>query len=262
MRPEQDDAGALSRRAAAGVEQAADGTEQGTNGTQQAADGFEVDEEVQHALDRLTLLINAAEALSSTLDVDQGLRRLCRTIIPGLADWCAVDLLDDRGRLRRLVVEHRDADVTSPGLDEGLLPAAEGSAASVARALLGVGPVLLTDIPPPKDTDDPLYAREKELFERLAADTAVVAPLRARRQVLGVLTLARTRREAPLTEDTLSLVEDLAHRVALAVDNARLHAEARHTAERLQRSLLPDLPTDGPLDVVARYRPASASARV
>ncbi|CAM5734015.1 hypothetical protein SMICM304S_05210 [Streptomyces microflavus] len=125
-----------------------------------------------------------------------------------------------------------------------------------------MGPVLLTDFPPPKDTDDPLYAREKELFERLAADTAVVAPLRARRQVLGVLTLARTRSEAPLTEDTLSLVEDLAHRVALAVDNARLHAEAHHAAERLQRSLLPDLPTDGPLDVVARYRPASASARV
>lgn len=262
MRPEQDDADSLPRHGAAGVEQAADGTEQVTDGTEQAADGFEVDEEVQHALDRLTLLINAAEALSSTLDVDQGLRRLCRTIIPGLADWCAVDLLDDRGLLRRLVVEHRDADVTSPGLDEGLLPAAEGSAASVARALLGVGPVLLTDFPPPKDTDDPLYAREKELFERLAADTAVVAPLRARRQVLGVLTLARTRSEAPLTEDTLSLVEDLAHRVALAVDNARLHAEARHTAERLQRSLLPDLPTDGPLDVVARYRPASASARV
>lgn len=147
MRPEQDDADSLPRRGAAGMEQAADGTEQVTDGTEQAADGFEVDEEVQHALDRLTLLINAAEALSSTLDVDQGLRRLCRTIIPGLADWCAVDLLDDRGRLRRLVVEHRDADVTSPGLDEGLLPAAEGSAASVARALLGVGPVLLTDIP-------------------------------------------------------------------------------------------------------------------
>lgn len=119
------------------------GTERGTDG----ADAFEVDEEVQHALDRLTLLTNAAEALSSTLEVDQGLRRLCRTLIPGLADWCAVDLLDDHGRLRRLVVEHRDADVTSPGLDEGLLPPVEGSAASVARALLGVGPVLLTDFP-------------------------------------------------------------------------------------------------------------------
>ncbi|MEU6957450.1 GAF domain-containing SpoIIE family protein phosphatase [Streptomyces sp. NPDC045714] len=250
MSPEQDHAGAPPHRGA--------DPEQDTDG----ADPLEVDEEVQRALDRLTLLINAAEALSSTLEVDQGLRRLCRTLIPGLADWCAVDLLDGHGRLRRIVVEHRDADVTSPGLDEGLLPPAEGSAASVARALLGVGPVLLTEFPSPDDADDPLYSREKALFERLAADTVVVAPLRARRQVLGVLTLARCRKEARLTEDALSLVEDLAHRVALAVDNARLHAEAQHTAERLQRSLLPELPTDGPLEVAARYQPASATARV
>ncbi|MFJ9111500.1 PP2C family protein-serine/threonine phosphatase [Streptomyces sp. NPDC102283] len=250
MCAKQDDAGATPHRGS--------GTERDTEGS----DRFEVDEEVQRALDRLTLLINAEEALSSTLEVDQGLRRLCRTLVPGLADWCAVDLLDDHGRLRRIVVEHRDADVTSPGLDEGLLPPAEGSAAPVARALLGVGPVLLTDFPPAKDEDDPLCLRERQLFERLAADTAVVAPLRARRQVLGVLTLVRTRREVRLTEDTLSLVEDLAHRVALAVDNARLHAEAQHTAERLQRSLLPELPTDGPLEVAARYQPASTTARV
>ncbi|MFJ2420697.1 GAF domain-containing protein [Streptomyces brevispora] len=51
----------------------------------------------------------------------------------------------------------------------------------------------------------------------------MVAPLRARRQVLGVLTLARIRKEAPLSGHLLSLVEDLAHRVALAVDNARPH---------------------------------------
>ncbi|MGX5393258.1 DNA-binding protein, partial [Streptomyces anulatus] len=151
MCAKQDDAGEAPHHGS--------GRERDTDGS----DRFEVDEEVQHALDRLTLLINAAEALSSTLEVDQGLRRLCRTLVPGLADWCAVDLLDDRGRLRRVVVEHRDADVTSPGLDEGLLPPPEGSAASVARALLGVGPVLLTDFPPPQEGDDPLYRREKQL---------------------------------------------------------------------------------------------------
>ncbi|MFD3890248.1 DNA-binding protein, partial [Streptomyces microflavus] len=86
--------------------------------------------------------------------------------------------------------------------------------------------------------------------------------VRSAREVAGRERDTLDPRYAREAEDTLSLVGDLAHRVALAVDNARLHAEARHTAERLQRSLLPDLPTDGPLDVVARYRPASASARV
>ncbi|MEU5414285.1 PP2C family protein-serine/threonine phosphatase [Streptomyces clavifer] len=225
-------------------------------------DAFEVDQEVQHALDRLTLLINAAEALASTLDEETGLRRLCHTLVPGLADWCAVDLLDQRGRLRRIVVEHRDADRLSPGLYEGLLPTSEGSAAAVVRALQGAGPMLLTDFPPPDRAADPLQARELELFDRMTADTAVIAPLRARRQVLGVITLARTTRGARFDEDVLPLVEDLAHRVALAVDNSRLHFEAQHTAERLQRSLLPDLPADGPVELAARYQSAVATAQV
>jgi serine phosphatase RsbU (regulator of sigma subunit) len=225
------------------------------------ADAYEVDVRVQEALDRLTLLINAAEALASTLDMDTGIRRLCRTLVPSLADWCAVDLLEE-GRLRRVVVECRDAEAVYPGLYEGLLPAAEGSRAHGARALQGVGPVLLTDFPASGKGADPLHARELEIFQRMATDTAVVAPLRARRQVFGVLTLARTRPEAALTTESLALVEDLTHRVALAIDNARLHSQVQHTAEHLQRSLLPDLPADVPLELAARYRAATATARV
>lgn len=229
-----------------------------------SADGDDafVDREVQRALDRLTLQINAAEALASTLDEETGLRRLCHTLVPGLADWCAVDLLDRRGRLRRIVVEHRDAELLSPGLYEGFLPSTEGSAAEVARALQRPGPILLTEFAPPRRAADPLHARELELFDRMTADTAVIAPLRARRQVLGVITLVRTTSRTRLEEDVLPLVEDLAHRVALAVDNSRLHFEAQHTAERLQRSLLPDLPSDGPVELAARYQSAVATAQV
>ncbi|WP_069170129.1 PP2C family protein-serine/threonine phosphatase [Streptomyces griseus] len=223
---------------------------------------YEVDEEVQHALDRLTLLINAAEALGSTLDEEDGLRRLCRTLVPGLADWCAVDLLEADGRLRRVVVERREPDRLPSGLDEGPLPPTAGSAAATARALHLTGPVLLTEFPPPHTASDPLRARELEFFDRMTADTAVIAPLRARRQVLGVITLVRSTRAAALDGDVLALVEDLAHRVALAVDNSRLHFDAQHTAERLQRSLLPDLPDRGPLEIAARYRSAVATAQV
>ncbi|MEU1126182.1 GAF domain-containing SpoIIE family protein phosphatase [Streptomyces sp. NPDC005899] len=223
---------------------------------------FEVDAEVQHALDRLTVLINAAEALGSTLDEEAGIRRLCRTLVPGLADWCAVDLLDPDGRLRRVAVEHHAADRTPTGRFEGVLPPTAGSAAATARALHGTAAVLLTDFLPPREATDHLHARELEIFDLLTAKTAVLAPLRVRRHTLGVITLVRATRQAALDEDVLALVEDLAHRVALAVDNSRLHHEAQHTAERLQRSLLPDLPAEGPLRIAARYQSAVATAQV
>ena len=50
--------------------------------------------------------------------------------------------------------------------------------------------------------------------------------------------------------------------LALAVDNARLHQVTQHIAERLQRSLLPDLPRSDHLQLAARYAPSSATAEV
>ncbi|MER5450927.1 GAF domain-containing protein [Streptomyces sp. NPDC002764] len=67
------------------------------------------------------------------------------------------------------------------------------------------------------------------MFDQLGTDTAVVAPLRARRQVLGAVTVGRSAGRAPLTSSDLAMVDDLAHRMGLGVDNARLHRETQHT---------------------------------
>ncbi|HEV2635690.1 MAG TPA: GAF domain-containing SpoIIE family protein phosphatase [Actinocrinis sp.] len=212
---------------------------------------------------RLTVLLNANDALASTLDLETGLRRLCGTLLPGLADWCTIDLVDDEGRLVRRVVEHRDRLHLPPGLFEAQLPpVSDNSPAPLARALRGAGPLLITEFPAPEDAADPLHAVELELFAHLGADTAVLVPLRARRQVLGALTLVRTSQSAPLTDADLPLIEDLSHRVALAVDNGHLYAQVQRIAERFQRSLLPELPNAGPLDLAARYQPSVAPAEV
>ncbi|MFD9934114.1 PP2C family protein-serine/threonine phosphatase [Streptomyces massasporeus] len=228
-------------------------------------DDFEVDQVVQRALDRLTLLAETTTAMTSTLDSHAAVRRVCRILVPQLADWCAVDLLDDEGRPRRVSVVHRDPDILPVGGLTGLLPdIPEDPAGPLARALIGAGPLLLTadDIPSPDKAADPLHARQLELFDQLGTHTAVVAPVRARRQVLGALTIARSADRAPFTDDDLAMVEDLTHRIALGVDNARLHRETQHIAERLQRSLLPALPKSGPLQMAARYAPAAATAEV
>ncbi|WP_328432964.1 PP2C family protein-serine/threonine phosphatase [Streptomyces sp. NBC_00425] len=228
-------------------------------------DDFEVDQVVQRALDRLTLLAETTTAMTSTLDSYAAVQRVCRILVPQLADWCAVDLLDDDGRPRRVSVVHRDPGILPVGGLSGPLPAIpEDPSDPLSRVLIGAGPLLLTaaDISSPDKAADPLHARQLELFEQLGAHTAVVAPVRARRQVLGALTIGRSADRAPLTHDDLAMVEDLTHRIALGVDNARLHREPQHIAERLQRSLLPSLPKIGPLQMAARYTPAATTAEV
>lgn len=224
-----------------------------------------MDRAVQDSLDRLTLVANASEALSSTLELEPGLRRLCRVLVPALADWCAIDLIeeDDELRLRRVVVEHREPNALPPDFLEALLPAAEAdSQAPLARALRGAGPLRLTEFPSPAEGTDALERIELQTFAQLGADRAVLVPLRARRKVVGVLTLVRVDQDGLDQQERLPLVVDLAHRVAMAVDNARLHAQTAHTAERLQRSLLPTLPDTGHVELGARYAPARVSAEV
>lgn len=227
------------------------------------AGGDEVDAVLQQALQRLALLAEATTALSSTLEVEEGLRRLCRALLPQLGDWCAVDLLDEHGRPHRRVVAHHDPAKLPTGHLEGPLPAVpETSPDPLARVLRGAGPLLLDgESVRPRHGVPPLSAQQ-ELFALLGARTVIIAPLRARRQVLGALTLARTREDAPLTAVDLPLVEDLAQRTALAVDNSALYASVQRTAERLQRSLLPPLPDARPLALAARYVPARTTAEV
>lgn len=231
-------------------------------------DEYDVDAVLQQALDRLTLLADAGSALVSTMDVREGLGRVCRIVTHRLGEWCAVDLLSERDRLERVCVAHRDPAV--PARDEfaGLSMAVPDAAAGpLARVLGGAGPLLLNEADLPAEPSDPpvcdpLDVERLEAYTRRAARSAIIAPLRARRQVLGAITVARTQRDAPLNNDDLVLVEDLAHRVALAVDNTRLHQETEHIAERLQRSLLPALPTLAHFQMAARYATSQATAQV
>lgn len=229
-------------------------------------DEYDVDAALQVALDRLTLLNQSASVLSSTLDAVEGLRRVCRVLVPALADWCAADLMDDEGGLERVCVVHRDQQVPLTGLTGPLPPLPEVSSGPLSRVLRGAGPMLVAagEVPPVERAKDPLHAVNLALFARLGGrgDTLIVAPLRARRRVLGALTVVRGAGREPLTEADLALVEDLTNRIALAVDNARLHAQTQAIAERLQRSLLPTLPAAHGLRITARYMPAAATAQV
>ncbi|MFD8524241.1 SpoIIE family protein phosphatase [Streptomyces capillispiralis] len=226
-------------------------------------DGRDQGRSDRSALERLTLLADTATALSNAPDLDGGLRDVGRILTRRLADWCAVDLFVDGAQVERVSITHRFPHGPRPERYGGLLPAVSDTARGpLARALRGAGPLLLSGPPSPGEVTSPLDAHYVGLFRTMGADSAVVAPLRARRQIIGALTIARRGGDRPFTEEDLPLVRDLVSSLALGVDSARLHQETRDIAERLQRSLLPVLPSDGPLRLAARYASSSATAQV
>ncbi|MFE5209487.1 SpoIIE family protein phosphatase [Streptomyces sp. NPDC056600] len=218
------------------------------------------------AMARLAMIVDTGRAVTDSSDPDGGLREVCRILTGRFADWCVIDLFGLDGTGERVGVVRRDRHGRPAAGFEGALPPLSGSARGpLARVLRGAGPLLLPGSgadEPPGQVGSPLDARHRALFETLGADSAVVAALRARRDVLGAITLARTTPHRPFTEADLAFVDDLAHGIAVGLDNTRLYEETRGIAEQLQRSLLPVLPELPHLDVAARYVPSSVTAEV
>ena len=83
----------------------------------------------------------------------------------------------------------------------------------------------------------------------------------ARRRTLGAIALVRGTGPS-FNQSDVDLVEDLAGRAGLAMDNVRLYQQEHAVADTLQRSLLPELPTVPGIESAAHYVSASAAADV
>jgi PAS domain S-box-containing protein len=185
-------------------------------------------EETQH------FLAEAGEVLSSSLDYRATLTSVAQLVVQTLADWCAVDILEEDGALERLVVAHQDPEniAWAHELHECYPPDPDPPGA-VAKVLETGRSELYPEI-----TDEMLEtaARDEEhlrLMREIGFTSAVVVPLIVTGKALGAITLVSAESRRRYGEDDLRLAEDLAGRVAAAVDNARLYAEAqREIAER------------------------------
>ncbi|MBF5045255.1 PAS domain S-box protein [Aggregicoccus sp. 17bor-14] len=211
-------------------------------------------------------LAGAADALSASLDLRATLAAIGALAVPALADWCAVDVLADDGRLERLEVAHADPErahlaarvralapvdvggaggATGPGgvghaVDPGHA-GADGRRAPPAHAVQMHAVQVVEDFAPlleralREGTLEPGSERA-QLLSALAPRSLLVAPLLSRGRRLGALTLltnaASGRRYGPRD---VALGEALARRVALALDNALLHRAAQEARERIER---------------------------
>nr|WP_078591964.1 SpoIIE family protein phosphatase [Streptomyces megasporus] len=215
-------------------------------------------------LDRLALLAETTTRLTSTLDVDEALRRLVRLVVPRLADWAVVDLITGRDEVwRTAVVHHENGTLTHREELEGPMPPVpQESPMPLSRALRGAASALAGPEDYQGPPDSGVAVAQRELFQATGMHSAAIAPIRGLRDVLGALTLGRSEQPRAFTAAELSLLDDITRRAGLALDNARLYQRQRRIAETMQRHLLPQLPRVPGLEMTARYVPAPHAAQV
>jgi PAS domain S-box-containing protein len=204
---------------------------------------------------RLALLAAAGPALSASLDYEETLEGITRLVVPELADWCLVDIVEEDGRVNQLAAAH--ADPRKEHLLKKLLEYrrfGEGDPGSVAEVLRTGRSLLLADLTEPDLRARALSAEHLEVLRELEPRSAMTVPLLVRGRILGAITLVSSGPERRYDEEDLLLAENLAYRCALAVDNARLYRDHSEIARVLQRSLLPPPPAEIP---VSRQGPST-----
>lgn len=221
----------------------------------------------------LLMLSEASKNIGTTLDVMRTAQELADVAVPLLADYATVDLAES--------VALGDE---SPGRGTPATPGTpvfrRAGAASIHQgmpeALWRTGEVVF--VPPSSPFTRALFSRESHfepildtspgtwidqdperarIIETTGIHSLIIVPLLARGAVLGEAVFVRTDNPLPFSRNELLLLEELAGRAALSLDNARRFTRERAASLALQRHLLPQSLSGGrALDVASRYLPA------
>ncbi|MBV9126247.1 MAG: PAS domain S-box protein, partial [Planctomycetes bacterium] len=181
----------------------------------------------------LRFLAEASSLLAELLDVSSTLHRVAGLAVPRFADWCAVDLLEPDGTLKRVAVAH--ADPTRVELAHQLqhrFPPDPNSPLGVWNVLRTGTPELLADIPDSLLAETIQDPERLRLVRELGLKSYLAVPLTLRGKAFGVLTFIAAESGRRFGSDDLRVAENLAHRAAIAIDNARLYSELKEAGRR------------------------------
>ena len=199
--------------------------------TAQAMERARALQAIREASDKLAFLADASAELAASLDYRTTLRNVARLAVPRLADWCVVHIVED-DELRPLQLAHVDPAKRAMAEEHQLrYPVTLEDEGGVAEVIRTGRSVLYPSI-----TEEMLVAaaRDEEHLARtraLGLVSAIAAPLAARGRVFGTITFCQAESGRHYDEGDLTMAEDLAHRAALAIDNANLFRELTERTE-------------------------------
>jgi signal transduction histidine kinase/PAS domain-containing protein len=176
-------------------------------------------------------LSEASALLGKSLDYEETLTSLANLVIPDLADWSRVDMVDGNGSPRVLAVAHTDPEKVRWARDLAEKYPTDMSAPGGLPNVLRTGiPEMYPDITEEmlaEGTEDPEYLA---LLKTVKFQGVIIAPIVSTRGVLGAFTLVSAESRRRYTDRDVALAVELGRRAGMAVENSRVH-----NAERVAR---------------------------
>lgn len=181
-------------------------------------------------------LLKASEQLAASLDYEATIASIANLAVPDIADWCAVDVVDKDGTIRRVAVAHQDpAKIALVQELQDKYPSDPNARFGTPEVLRTGEPELASEIP------DSLLRQAARSEEHLAAiqnlglRSYLIVPLRSRGATFGTLNLVYAESGRRFEKRDLQLASELARRIGSAIENARLLQDSEEARFELEQ---------------------------
>lgn len=181
------------------------------------------------------ILAETGELLSAPLDYKIRLSNLAQLLVPQMADWCSIHLIEEDESINNLVVVHSDPKKVA--LVEELqqrYPPDLNAGAGVANVLRTGKSEHYPDIPAEMLERFVQDEEHFKILQELKLRSAMVIPLTGRDRLLGTISLVWADSGRRYSQADVTLAEEIARRAALAVENARLYKQAQDLNAELE----------------------------
>ena len=176
--------------------------------------------------DKLRFMLESAKILSMKVDFRTWLLEKANLTVPSLADWCAIDVLNEQGGLERIAVIHRDQKMTDYLFEfEKRFPTTEKNSSDLYTAIR-TGEAQFV----PVVTDETIRqgARSPEhlqAMQRLGLKSLMIIPITALGNTLGALSLGYAGSGRVYTRDDFEFFKEFCNDLGVILDNGRLSDE-------------------------------------
>jgi PAS domain S-box-containing protein len=172
-------------------------------------------------------LIEAGTILGSSLDYPASLRAVAEAAVPAVADWCAVHVLEDK-EIRQLATVH--AEPQKVLFAEELQRRYPPSASPVPAVVAAGRSQLVSEVSDEQLEQAAVDDLHLDILRQLGLRSYMCVPLLAHDRVLGAITFVTAESARRYDESDLGFAEELGRSAGMAIENARLYAQAEEQA--------------------------------
>jgi PAS domain S-box-containing protein len=176
------------------------------------------------------VLSEAGAVLASSLDYEQTLATVAHLVVRDFADWCLVEVIDEREQIRRKIVAADPSKADLCALLEHMT--IDRDRPHLLRPLFDTKQSLLIEHVTSEHLESAAQGPEHLQALRAVNPTSLMAvPLLRQGRLLGVLAFVSSTESRRYGWSDLPLAEALAERAAIAIENARLYRASAHATQ-------------------------------